>query len=100
MPKPACIPCGRFFRPHKNGAYVVECMPASNYTLPGIAHAESWDDYKLWMCDVWRCDGCGAVIAAGWGHDPIGEHYQPEFNDQRERATKIMGGAIPRIYDC
>ena len=100
MAKPACIPCECFFRPHKTGAYVMECMPASNDAPPGRGYARLWDDYKLWMCDLWRCEGCGTVIATGWGRDPVSEHCRPDFNDQRERATTIMGGAIPRIYDC
>lgn len=100
MPVPACIPCGRFYRAHKTGAYVVESMPEGHRVPPGKAHAAEWADYKLWMCDLWRCEGCGSVIASGWGQNPVSEHYEPEFNDWREEATKVMGGALPRIYDC
>lgn len=97
--KPACIPCGRFFRPHKTGARVVECMPIGN-APSGKAHADQWQDYKLWMGDLWRCDGCGAVIGTGFGQRPLSEHYMPHFDAAIEAATEAMKGVLPRIYDC
>lgn len=100
MPKPACVPCGRFFRPHKNGARIIECIPVKSRARRGAAHAIEWTDYKLWMGDLWRCDGCGAQIAVGWGQRPMAEHYQPEFGPLRETATRVNGGPLIRIYDC
>lgn len=99
MPKPACIPCGRFFRPLKNGARIVECMPIG--TAPsGKENAGQWIDYKIWMADTWRCDGCGTVIAMGYGQKRLAEHYEPGFRAEVERATIAMSGTLPRIYDC
>lgn len=87
MPKPACVPCGRFFRPERNGAYVAENMPAGQ-AAPG--QPDGWLPYKVWSADIWRCEGCGARIVDGYGRHPVAEHFEPDFATARACATVVI----------
>ena len=97
MPKPACIPCQRFLRPKKTGFRLIEGMPngTASRAMPGTSHPEQWQPYKLWICDLYECEGCGAQIAVGYGRAPVAEHYQREFAETVERL-----GATVQINDC
>lgn len=64
--------CGRFMRPEKNGVTVEELM-------------EDGAPYRLWDADLWACPECGARIVSGFGREPLAEHYQPNYQEQRER---------------
>lgn len=94
--KPVCVPCQRFFRVWKNGYYFIEAMPKGNVAMPGTIDAESWTPYKLWVGDLWRCEGCGAQIVSGVARDPLAEHYQPGFTDQ----VKRFGADQLQVNDC
>lgn len=84
MPKPVCIPCQRFFRPLRNGVYVLEQKPKYNgdpkwlgkVVPPGNSHPELWEPYKTWMADSWKCEGCGTTIVTGFGFNPLWEDYK------------------------
>ena len=93
--KPICVPCKRFFRPAKNGYPFGEGMPKHNGARPGLQEPKNWEPYKLWMGDLWRCEGCGAQIVVGVGHRPIAEHYQDGFKEQIE-----AHGVIVQVNDC
>lgn len=84
MPKPVCVPCRRFYRPHRNGTAFVEGKPkcGSHLALPGLEAPDAWDKYKLWMGDLWRCQGCGHEIIVGCGFTPISEDFHPDFEEQ------------------
>lgn len=97
--KPVCVPCRRFFRMKKSGFYFIEGMPAPGGPRnpePGTAQPENWQPYKLWTGDKWECEGCGAQILAGFGREPIAEHYQPDFAEkvQRLNANQLQ------VNDC
>lgn len=92
--KPICVPCQRFFRCQKNGFYFVEGMPEGN-ARPGLEDAEKWSPYKLWVGDLWRCNGCGATIVVGIGSKQLAEHYEPGFAEQVKRL-----GAELQVNDC
>ena len=77
--KPICVPCQRFFRIAKTGFFFTEMMPKGNTARPGLKSPEQWQPYKVWIGDKWACPDCGAEIVVGIGHQPIAEHYQPEF---------------------
>lgn len=96
MPKPACLTCGRFFRPLKNGICITEGMPKSQVALPGKEYASEWEAYKLWRADAWKCEGCGATIIVGWANSPYAEHYQPGFKETQQ----VTGADENWIYDC
>lgn len=98
MPKPACLKCGRFFRPLKNGICITEGMPKGGmgHVQSGKDHAKDWEAYKLWRADAWKCEGCDVVIVVGWGLHPYAEHYQPGFKEIQE-ATQADENWI---YDC
>jgi len=95
MPKPVCVPCQRFFRPKCNGVAVIENMPDTSKTAPGLAEPEHWRPYKLWRADLWHCLGCGAEIVVGFGHVPLAEHYQPDFDKWMARAAPLLP-----VNDC
>jgi hypothetical protein len=67
--KPICIPCQRFFRPHKTGFFFTEGMPVgSESAVPsGTSRPDLWKPYKIWSGDIWKCEGCGAEIVVGFG---------------------------------
>jgi hypothetical protein len=76
MPKPVCVPCARFFRPYKNGTRVLEGMPVPSDTRPGLEDPDNWKPYKVWVADMYKCEGCGAEIVVGFGFSPMWErHY-------------------------
>jgi hypothetical protein len=62
----------------------------------GTEAPDQWRPYKVWSGDLWECQGCGAQIISGTGHDRIAEHYQPEFADvvQRLHADQFQ------VNDC
>lgn len=98
--KPACVKCQRFFRPKKTGFAFIEAMPRSNMgeptrAQPGTAEPHRWTPYKLWIGDLWECEGCGAEAIFGVGQGPVAEHYQPDFSDKVARY-----GAFAQINDC
>lgn len=94
--KPACVPCQRFLRPKRNGYYFIEGMPAGNHRpASGVSEADQWTPYKLWVGDLWQCEGCGAQIIAGVASSPLAEHYQPRFAD----AVKHYAPQV-QINDC
>lgn len=85
MPKPACPKCQRFYRPKKNGYAFIEAMPVGGVRAPpGTEAPEMWKPYKLWVGDLWACEGCESEIIIGALH-PVAEHYQTEFAAQVAR---------------
>lgn len=93
--KPICVKCQRFYRPKKTGFRFVEGMPISNRAQPGTAEPEKWKPYKLWVGDLWECEGCGSQIVSGFARSPISEHYEPEF------AGKLAAlGEHLQVNDC
>lgn len=80
MPKPICVKCRRFYKPHKNGTYFVEAKPRGGSLAPaGLEAPEAWEPYKLWVGDLWRCSGCGAEIIVGCGNAPLSQDYKFSF---------------------
>jgi hypothetical protein len=96
MPKPACPKCKRFFRPKRNGVFMQENMPIGEAVRPGVADEASWHPYKIWACDEWWCQGCGAVILFGYGERPVAEHYESDFASVQERTR----AKERQINDC
>lgn len=95
--KPVCVKCQRFYRPKRNGQPLLEGMPhGPGSGEPGTASPESWLAYKLWMGDLWECQGCGHQIVVGVIAGPVAEHYQPEFKKHLE----YFGDRIVRVNDC
>ena len=82
--------CGRFMRPEKNGVTVEERL-------------EDGRPYKLWDADLWSCPECGNEVIAGFGAQPIVEHYQqPDYDMTRKRfaaAGPIYPGRSRTIED-
>lgn len=96
MPKPVCATCRRFYRPHRNGTAFIEAMPKGSERPPsGLEAPERWMPYKLWLGDLWRCEGCGNEIIVGSGSMPLSEHFHSDFEKQVENwKAKIT------INDC
>lgn len=93
--KPICVQCCRFYRPDKNGIWFLEGRPVTNDAPPGKEHAEQWRPYKLWHGDRWRCDGCGHLLISGVGHQPLREHYMPDFEEACRAVVPIL-----QVNDC
>jgi hypothetical protein len=69
---PACVSCKRFFRVKKNGVFLA---------TSAFVHAG----------DLFVCDGCGVEIIAGYGKEPVAEHWDhDEFEDWVKRADLVL----------
>lgn len=91
MPKPACIPCQRFFRPKKNGYMLLEQKPSGGVrSLPGTQAPDTWEPYKVWACDMWECEGCGAQIASGYSSQPLSQDYLPDFQEWVNTCASVI----------
>jgi hypothetical protein len=64
--------CGRFYQVERNSITVEELD-------------ELGRPYKLWDADLWRCPSCGTTLVTGFGRQPIAEHWQPTYREQRAR---------------
>jgi hypothetical protein len=95
--KPVCVPCQRFFRAKKNGFYFIEGMPVGGVARaePGTDHPEQWEPYKLWVGDLYECEGCGAQTIVGVPHVHLAEHYQPDFTENCKRFNATF-----QVNDC
>ena len=82
MPKIVCVECQTELRPETNGTTVFEMA--------------SFGIYKLWDADTWKCPGCEYEVVAGFGQQPIMEHYQDGFYGLVDR-VKSSGNRF--IYD-
>jgi hypothetical protein len=95
--KPICVPCARFYRPKKNGFYFLEGMPKGDARpQSGTAEPEKWKPYKLWVGDLWECQGCGATLISGVAGSPLAEHHQPDFITK----TTNCNGWQFQVNDC
>jgi hypothetical protein len=79
MPKPVCVKCKRFFKPKKNGVWLMEQMPSHDRAAPGTGEEEAWRPYKVWHADLLVCHGCGTEIIVGFAPQPIAEHFEDNF---------------------
>jgi hypothetical protein len=97
MMKPICVPCQRFFKVKKTGFYFLEGYPeGDNRAKPGTAEPQKWKPYKLWVGDLWQCEGCGTKIVSGFGSGAISEHYQDGFTEKVSR----YGADQFQVNDC
>jgi len=93
--KPICVKCQRFYRIERNGTPFVENMPTSPAVPAGTERPDLWTAYKLWLGDLWKCEGCGSQIIVGTGADPVAEHFEPDFAFMRN-----LHGAEIQVNDC
>lgn len=89
--KPACVKCGLFFQPKKNGVTLEEGRPVGRADAIEV----EWLPYKLWRADLLECTGCGVQIITGYAYLPMSEHYKPDYNQWKERFPPIVF-----IKDC
>ena len=80
----ACVGCKTYFRPRKNGVYVLETM--EDYGTP----------YKIWMADLYECPDCGNQLITGYGANPVSEHFHAAFEEWLEYVTYTIEGC-PKI---
>ena len=95
MPKPVCVSCRRFYRPHKNGIHILEGKPRNGerHIEPGTSEEENWIPYKVWQADLWKCQGCDHELIYGFGLNPISQDYRDGFKIEVERCTH-------KVNDC
>ena len=72
MPKMVCVECEVELKPEENGALIIENA--------------SFGPYKVWYADVWSCPKCQHETVAGFGNNPIAEHYHEGFQEWLEKA--------------
>jgi hypothetical protein len=66
-------------RPEKNGYVLLESKPVGgSWHPPGSQYPELWEPYKIWRCDLWKCEGCGIEIASGYAAQPLAYDYQTD----------------------
>lgn len=98
MPKPVCVKCECFYRPHKNGYSFIEGKPKGTYSpiptadgkvelvrdrpedIRGLRAPDAWEPYKLWNGDLWKCPDCGHEIVVGCLNQ-VSEHYKPDWDE-------------------
>jgi hypothetical protein len=76
MPKLVCCQCKVHLRPEKNGNIFIETFSSG---APGL----------IWDSDRWKCPGCGVEILAGFGREPIKEHWQEGFDTVLAAVKKL-----------
>lgn len=74
-------PKGTEMRPKKNGVYVIEMA--------------EFGPYKVWLSDLWECPKCGHQVIAGFGIEPVAEHFEEKFAKALETAK-----ASTHVYYC
>ena len=90
MPRPICVPCGLFYRPKRNDITWEEGLPVKN--AEGV---ESWEPYKLWDADLWRCEECGHEMVTGHGARAIYTHHEEGYSEYRAQRPPVV-----RVDDC
>jgi hypothetical protein len=83
--RPVCVKCQVEFQCHINGV-AVAVMLTNTDGLP----------YQLWHGDEWKCPGCGTLIVASYGREPIAEYCH---GDGKMRAAMAAEKIIVRAYD-
>lgn len=82
------------------GINFIEGMPGPTGGLPppvpGLDEAHRWQPYKLWVGDLYACEGCGAEILSGFGSSRIAEHYEQGFTEE----VKRLGADQLQVNDC
>ena len=92
MPTMICVQCGLFMKMKKNGVPFEEGMPISDSPT-------GWGPYKLWMADLYKCQGCGTEIIAGAGQEPLAEHYEENYERAREKyPPRVVVNDCPGSY--
>jgi len=85
MPKMICCKCQVELKIEKNGVSVVEMF--SKPSRP----------YKIWSADSWKCPKCSNEIIAGFGMQPISEHFQDDFTGILKRV--VSSGNVHFVYE-
>lgn len=89
MPMMVCVQCHSFLKVKKNGVGVEELAPM------GDRHSATWHPYKLWVADLYGCERCGIEVVAGFGVEPVAEHYKPDYPRWRQRFPPVAS-----VDDC
>lgn len=98
MPKPVCVKCKKFYRMKRSGLQWTEGMPLMSQN-PGSSpstdkfEVAGWTGYKVWMSDLWECQGCGGQILCGHGASPVVERHHAGFEAESDKS-------VFRVDDC
>jgi hypothetical protein len=99
--KPVCVKCQCFYRAEHNGHFFTEMMPTGLHHGPpedrrGTKAPETWEPYKVWVGDLWKCPECQHEIVVGVVGGPVSEHYLPDFDSVMTR----YGAGQLKVNDC
>jgi len=64
--KLVCASCKVLYIPKTNGVYVEELL-------------EDGSPYKVWLADLLICPICKVEVIAGFGQNPIKEHFEEDY---------------------
>lgn len=82
MPKMVCVKCEVEFRCEKNGVKVAEMFNHNTRV------------YKVWNTDKWKCPICRVEVIAGFGQEPIMEHFEGDIDkfllDIKNRGEEVV----------
>jgi len=73
-----CVKCGKQLKCKKNEVIVEES--ADNCS------------YRIWEADLWKCPKCGTEIIAGFGSEPMAEHFEKDY-----RYQQVLAGLKERV---
>ncbi len=65
--RPVCVKCQTEFLPEKNGIVLVDVA--------------SFDDYKAWQADKYKCPICNTEIVVSFATDSYMEHFEDGFEE-------------------
>ena len=91
MPKIVCYQCHVEYKIEKAGAVVVDMF------------RQPPQPYCIWSCDAWKCPGCGHTVIAGFGGQPMAEHFQARFPaalDEAKKSGKWLVYNYERVSDA
>lgn len=84
--RPVCVKCALEMRPEKNDVRVED--------MDGPL------GFRLYSADLWKCEGCGTQVIAGFGSGPIVNAFQPGYAAERATAQpKYLFQSWATIYD-
>lgn len=77
---PICVRCSRAMRPMTNDV-IVELLAA-------------FGSYELWYADEWGCPKCDYRVITGYGQGPFAQHFEPDYEAERERASGHIRASV------
>lgn len=86
MLKLICVKCQVAMKPEENGIIVAEM------------YRENTEIYRLWQADLMECPLCQDQIVAGFGQNPIAQHFDEDL-EEKVKQFKGLGRKVVMWYE-